>query len=500
MSIELLAILSLAAAFAAAALSLLVLLRLGSARAALPPETLAQVAALQTAAERTDRTIRDEIARMRDEAEARGQTLRAEVRDQIGAFGGGLTTNVEAVRSGVAGRMDAFADAQGKAAEALRAEVAASVSRFGEGLKGDVAALSAGLVERQTAFEAATRAALDAMASRLVQLADSQALAQERLKASVEERLEALRGANEAKLEQMRATVEEKLQGTLEKRLGESFRTVSERLESVHKGLGEMQALATGVGDLKRVLTNVKSRGGWGEVQLGQLLESLLAPHQYQANVAIVEGSGERVEFAICLPGSQSGDRPLYLPIDAKFPIEDYERVLAAQEANDQTALEAAARALEQRIKAEAQRIATKYVRPPASTDFGVLYLPTEGLFAEVIRRPALVAEVQAKWRIAVAGPTTLAALLNSLQMGFRTLTIQQRSSEVWKLLGEAKAEFEKYGQVWDKLQKQLDTAQKTVEEAGRRTRAVTRKLKSVDAVEPLKPIDALDLIDDEEG
>lgn len=278
-------------------------------------------------------------------------------------------------------------------------------------------------------------------------------------------------------------TVDEKLQGTLEARLGESFKLVSDRLELVHKGLGEMQTLATGVGDLKRVLTNVKSRGGWGEVQLGMLLDDMLTPEQYEKNVRIRPGSGEIVEFVVRLPGKGDGS-PLYLPIDAKFPHEDYERLVLVQEAGNAEDAEKAAQALERTVRTQAKSICEKYVHPPYSTDFAIMYLPTEGLFAEIIRRPGLCSELQSQHRVMVTGPTTLAALLNSLQMGFRTLAIEKRSSEVWQVLGAAKAEFKKYGEVWDKLSKQLATAQNTVSEAGRRTRAVAKTLRDVETLE----------------
>ncbi len=300
--------------------------------------------------------------------------------------------------------------------------------------------------------------------------------------------LEKLRTGNEAKLDKMRETVDEKLQGTLEKRLGESFALVSERLEQVQKGLGEMQTLASDVGGLKRVLTNVKNRGGWGEVQLSRQLEDILTPSQYAQNVVIKSDTQERVEFAVKLPG-RDVDGPVYLPIDSKFPQEDYERLLDAQERGDKADIDAANRSLERAILAQAKTIASKYIDPPRSTDFAIMYLPTEGLFAEVVRRPGLASKLQTELRILVTGPTTLMSLLNSLQMGFRSLAIEKRSSEVWQVLSAAKVEFQKYGQVWDKLGRQLETAQKTVKEAGVRTRAVERKLRDVE-VEKVKVAD----------
>ena len=300
------------------------------------------------------------------------------------------------------------------------------------------------------------------------------------LKEAVEQRLHAIQADNARQLDQMRATVDEKLQGTLEKRLGESFKQVSERLEQVYKGLGEMQSLATGVGDLKKVLTNVKTRGTWGEVQLGAMLEQVLTPDQYAANVATKDG-GERVEFAIKLPGRSEDDKEIvWLPVDAKFPVEDYQRLMDAQEKADAESAESAAKQLETRIRQCAGDICNKYLNPPKTTDFGILFLPTEGLFAEVIRRTGLVEFVQRECRVMIAGPTTLWALLNSLQMGFRTLTIQKRSSEVWNLLSAVKTEWTKYGDVLTKVQKKIHEASDTIEQAQTRTRAIGRKLKDV--------------------
>jgi DNA recombination protein RmuC len=312
----------------------------------------------------------------------------------------------------------------------------------------------------------------------------------ERVRETLENRLKALQEDNAKQLEQMRATVDEKLQGTLEKRLGESFQLVSERLEQVYKGLGEMQTLAAGVGDLRKMLTNVKTRGTWGEVQLGALLEQVLTPEQYAANVA-TKGGNERVEFAIKLPGrglSGSGltgsgedkDDVVWLPIDAKFPVEDYQRMVEAQDHGDAVAAELAARQMDLRIRQCAKDISEKYLAPPHTTDFGILFLPTEGLFAEVIRRTGLTDQIQRDFRVVIAGPTTLWSILNSLQMGFRTLTIQKRSGEVWNLLAAVKTEWTKYGEALDKVQKQLHLATDSLEKAQVRTRAIGRKLKDV--------------------
>ena len=304
----------------------------------------------------------------------------------------------------------------------------------------------------------------------------------ERLKLSVENRLTAIQADNSAKLEEMRRTVDEKLHATLEQRLGQSFQLVSERLEQVHRGLGEMQTLAAGVGDLKRVLTNVKTRGTWGEVQLSALLEQLLTADQFSANVATRPDSNERVDFAIRLPGKGDG-AVVWLPIDAKFPIEDYQRLLDAQDRCDPAAVEEAAKAIEMRLKNEAKSIREKYVSPPHTTDFAMLYLPIEGLYAEALRRPGLAETLQRDHRVSLAGPTTLAALLNSLQMGFRTLAIEQRSAEVWAVLGAVKTEFGKFGEALAHTKKKLDEASNSISKAETRTRQLSRRLREVEAL-----------------
>lgn len=301
---------------------------------------------------------------------------------------------------------------------------------------------------------------------------------------TLDRRLAHLHAENERRLEAMRAVVDEKLEGTLGRRIGESFRQVSERLEAVHQGLGEMQGLAAGVGDLKRVLSNVKARGTFGEIQLGALLEQVLAPAQYAANVATVPGSGERVEYAIRLPGAEGAEGPpVWLPVDAKFPQEDAERLAAAQERGDAAAAEQAGRALEGRLREEARRIRRKYVRPPATTDFALLFLPTEGLYAEALRRPGLVERLQREDRVVLAGPTTLAALLNSLQMGFRTLAIQERSGEVWRLLGVVKGQLAPLGEILARVEKRLEEAQTGLGAAARKTRHLERRLGRIESV-----------------
>ena len=329
----------------------------------------------------------------------------------------------------------------------------------------------------------------DTLAQQLAQLVEANDRRFAEVRATLEARLKDIEANNATKLDEMRRTVDEKLHATLEQRLGESFKLVSDRLEQVHRGLGEMQTLAAGVGDLKKVLTNVKTRGTWGEVQLEALLEQMLTSDQYAKNVATVPKSGERVEFAIKLPGRNDGSAgqgtatPVWLPIDAKFPREDYERLIDAQERADPVAVEEASRALESRVRGEARTISEKYVAPPHTTDFALLFLPTEGLYAEVLRRPGLTDQLQRDFRVTIAGPTTLTALLNSLQMGFRTLAIEKRSSEVWQVLGAVKTEFGKFGDVLSKTKSQLETVTRSIELAERRTRVMNTKLREVEAL-----------------
>ena len=393
-------------------------------------------------------------------------------------------------RGGDAGTRLALAEAQRASERMLRDELARSreeAAREGHLLRSEVAASLGGLTGQMGTLTTANAEHLD------------------RLRASVEGRLDQIRADNTRQLEQVRQTVDEKLQGVLEQRLGESFRTVSERLEQVHRGLGEMQTLASGVGDLKKVLANVKVRGNWGEVQLGNLLEQVLTADQYDTNVMTNEFHGARVEFAIRLPGNQFG--PVLLPIDAKFPMEDFHRLVDAQERGDAAGVDAAGQLLEQRIRQCARDICTKYVNPPRTTDFAIMFLPTEGLYAEVVRRAGLVDVIQRECRVIVAGPVTLWAVLNSLQMGFRTLAIQERSSEVWEVLAAVKTEFGKFGGILERVRKKLQAASDEMDRAGVRTRAITRKLREVQELpapdaERILPLEGL-LLDagaDEEG
>jgi DNA recombination protein RmuC len=357
----------------------------------------------------------------------------------------------------------------------------------------------ASLIKFSEAQEAASRRLSDALNEQLRLLSDTNERRLLEVRQTVETRLQALQADNEKKLEQMRQTVDEKLHATLEARLGESFKQVAERLDQVHKGLGEMQRLASDVGSLNRVLSNVKTRGIFGEVQLAGLLEQVFTPEQYAVNVETVPGSGARVEFAIRLPGKGGPESaPLWLPIDAKFPREDYERLLEAQDKADAPGVEQAAKAIETRLRIEAKTIRDKYVAPPHTADFAILFLPTEGLYAEALRRPGLMEALQREFKVMLAGPTTLLATLNSLQMGFRTLALEKRSSEVWQVLGAVKTEFGKFGDVLAKTRKKLDEASNTISSVETRTRVMGRALKQVEAMPDtqaalLLPGDALD-------
>ncbi len=389
-------------------------------------------------------------------------------------------------------------DELGRSASGTSQQLVQGLAQFQQvltqGLQGSNNALAQQALAAREAQDAAALRSAQAQAESMQRLNDAmreqlqllsktndQRLAELRL--TVEQRLTAIQQDNEKKLEQMRATVDEKLHATLEQRLGESFKQVAERLEQVHKGLGEMQNLARDVGSLNRVLTNVKTRGVFGEVQLAGLLDQVFTAEQYAANVAVLPGSNERVEFAISLPGQRNDGQPLWLPIDAKFPREDYERLLDAQERADAPAAEAAGKAIENRLRLEARTIREKYIGPPHTTDFGILFVPTEGLYAEALRRPGLLESLQREHKVMLCGPTTLLATLTSLQMGFRTLALEKRSAEVWEVLGAVKTEFGKFGDVLAKAKKKLEEASNTLDAAEVRTRAMTRKLKGVEAL-----------------
>ena len=376
-----------------------------------------------------------------------------------------------------------------KRSHELREEVSGSLSKTAQTLSGTVGQL--GNVQKQQ---------LEGVTTQVQALIETNQQRLDGLRATISEQLNEMREANEKKLEEMRRTVDEKLQGTLEKRLGESFKLVSERLDAVHKGLGEMQNLATGVGDLKNVLTNVKVRGTWAEYQLEAILEQVLTPDQFDRNVATRKDSSERVEFAIRLPGrSDDPNDCVWLPIDSKFPQEDYLRLSEAANSADVEAVALSTRELLRSITQSAKTIAEKYLNPPQTTDFAVLYLPTEGLYAEVLRQPGLVSQLQQDYRVMVSGPTTIAALLNSLRLGFRSLAIEQQASEVWQVLGAVKTEFGRFGDVLAKVKKQLATASNTIENTERRTRAMARTLREVEQLPGAKSDELLELLPEDE-
>lgn len=339
---------------------------------------------------------------------------------------------------------------------------------------------------------------LDIFSSRLHILTGTNEQKMDKMRDTIETKLSALQDDNSRKLEKMRLTVDEKLHETLEKRLGESFKLVSDRLEQVHKGLGEMQSLATGVGDLKKVLSNVKARGILGEIQLGNILEQVLTPDQYATNISTKANSGDRVEYAVKMPGTN--DTIVWLPLDSKFPLEDYHRLLNAYEKADTSLIDEASKQLEATVKQCAKTIRDKYIEPPGTTDFGIMFLPIEGLYAEVLRRTGLFEMLMREYRIAVTGPTTLAAFLNSLQMGFRTLTIEKRSSEVWSLLGVVKTEFGKFGDILERTQKKLREASNTIETAAKKTRTIERKLRDVQELPSGEGFEPLSVGDAHEG
>ncbi len=397
--------------------------------------------------ERLERELRDELGRS-------ASGTRQELMQGLAQFQQVLTQGLQGSNQSLATQALAAREAQDAAAQRSALAQTESMQRLADGMREQLQAMSLGNEQRFA-----------------------------ELRHTVELRLTSIQQDNEKKLEQMRATVDEKLHATLEQRLGESFKQVAERLEQVHKGLGEMQNLARDVGSLNRVLTNVKTRGIFGEVQLAGLLEQVFTPEQYAANVATLPGSAERVEFAIKLPGQRDDGQPLWLPIDAKFPREDYERLLDAQEKGDPLAAEASAKAIEMRLRLEARTIREKYIAPPHTTDFGILFVPTEGLYAEALRRPGLMESLQREHKVMLCGPTTLLATLTSLQMGFRTLALEKRSAEVWEVLGAVKTEFGKFGDVLAKTKKKLEEASNTIDLAETRTRQMTRKLKSVEAL-----------------
>jgi DNA recombination protein RmuC len=408
------------------------------------------------------------LGRTRDDAMREAAREAADARARSEALG----TQVARVESDIRQDLANARTEQAGTAAGLRNEVGGAIGKFREATQSQLTDM-AGLQQRQ----------LQGFGEQLAKLTLSNEQRLEAVRVTIEQRLEALRTDNAAKLEQMRATVDEKLQATLEQRLGESFKLVSERLEQVHQGLGEMKTLATGVGDLKRVLTNVKSRGGWGEVQLGALLDEMLSPGQFAQNVATRPGSRDVVEYAVKLPGRSEDGEPCWLPIDAKFPLDDYQRLQDAIEHADIAAVEASRKALEAFFKVEARKIRDKYVEPPHTTDFAILFIPTEGLYAEAVSRAGLADTLQRDFKVMLAGPMNLAAMLNSLQLGFRTLAIEKRSTEVWRVLGAVKTEFGKFGEILAKTKEKLDQVGKTLDDAGRKSTTIARKLRDVEAL-----------------
>lgn len=419
--------------------------------------------------ERFSRLLREESERVRQSGEEQIRHLRSEMADTLRGMSDSSRRMVMEFGESISGKLGEASTRQDILSKTLREELAGNMSVLGQSL-----------IESLQQSGSRQKEILDAMTQALVGLSERNERVLDQLRQSVEGRLDALRTENGLKLEEMRKTVDEKLQSTLETRLGESFARVVEQLERVHKSIGEMQTLAIGVGDLKRVLSNVRTRGTFGEVQLEALLEQFLAPDQYAKNVQIKDHSQERVDFAIRLPG-RDDDGEVLLPIDAKFPQEDYERLIEATEKGDAEGVAQSSKELENRIRAFARSIREKYIDPPRTTDFAMLFLPTEGLYAEVLRRPGLFEQIQREFHITLSGPSTLTAMLNALQMGFRFLAIEKRSGEVWKILSAVRQEFGKYHEVVDKLSSQLNAAANSVKKLGTRTRAMDRTLRSVE-------------------
>lgn len=430
-----------------------------------PPDGAVLSSVVGAAVDKSERSLRQELAES-------ARATRQESAQHLATFQQTLLAQgAETARTQNA-QIDAFAQ-----------QLARMQGSLGETLNTQLHGLTESNARRLAEVRATTEQLAQTLNTQLQALGEANARRMAEVRATMEQQLAQLQASNATKLDEMRQVVDEKLQTTLEARLGESFKQVAERLEQVYKGLGEMQTLAQGVGDLKHLLTNVKTRGMFGEAQLGALLEQVLSPEQYAAQVATRPDLRHAVDFAIRLPGRAEDGQPVWLPIDAKFPNEDYERLLDAQQRADALAAEAAAKALENRIRLEARGIREKYVEPPHTTDFAILFLPTEGLYAEVLRRPGLVESLQREHRVTLAGPTTLLAMLNSLQMGFRTLALEKRSSEVWQVLGAVKTEFMKFGEVLDKVKKQTQTVLNTLDQTQTRTNVLTRRLRSVEAL-----------------
>jgi DNA recombination protein RmuC len=480
----------------------------GSLRGSLNDFSIGQQAQLETFATRLNeaRTSAASDARnLREEIQSTLQQLGEVVGNRIGelvtAQGeklDGVTNQITTLTEGNERRQDTLrANVEARLGD-LKADAGLSAKALREEISNNLQNLSSALAQTIDQISLSQKERLDRVSAGVAELTQRSGEQQDALRKTVEERLDAIRKENTEKLDQMRQTVDEKLQSTLDQRLNASFQMVSDRLEQVYRSMGEMQTLASGVGDLKRLLTNVKSRGTWGEVALGNVLEEMMASDQYGRNVEIVPGSNQRVEYAIRLPGD--GEIPVWLPLDAKFPVEDYERLVDASQRGDIDAVEIAAKGIEIVIRGSAKAICEKYIHSPHSTEFAVLFLPTEGLFAEVVRRPGLVDALQREWHIMVAGPTTLVSLLVSLRVGFRSLAIQRHSNEVWRVLAAVKTEFGKFGGILDKVSKKLQETQNVIDvEVGRRRRAMDRKLKGVEVLSEIEAVTVLELDGPEE-
>jgi DNA recombination protein RmuC len=449
--------------------------------------------------------VREDLRAGRDELRSANKLAQDSISSGIRSFtdiGGTLDARVKDLQASTEGKLEATRGVLDKIRDTVDVKLDTVQKELASGLKTHSDALATSLdrtgtsqVERLDAMTKQVKEVAESNQSALDRIRSTFDIRIEELKQSLDVRVKEMQESNERKLEEMRQTVDEKLQGTLEKRLGESFKFVSDRLEMVHKGLGEMQGLATGVGDLKRIFSNVKVRGTWAEVQLGGILEQMLTPDQWAKNVCVREGSLERVECAIRLPGSKDDPAQcMWLPIDSKFPTEDYARLQSAAEAGDATAVQAATDALLRALRTAAKDIADKYVNPPNTTDCAIMFLATEGLYAEALRQPQFTEEIQQKYRVVIAGPTTLSAIVTSLRMGFQTLVVEERAAEVWRVLGAVKTEFGKFGAVLDKVAKQLGTATQTIEGTRIRTRAMEKKLRAVEQMDPIDSAAVLSL------
>lgn len=482
------------------------------------PDVLAQLTSLEKNQEKAERSLREEISKNREESIVQARQAREEMAGSLALSFDSLLSRISEVSNLQKNQLDIFAnqlvtltksneerlnrvrDTVETQLKTFQEEASLNARQGREELSLTLKSLGDSVLNRMSEIANLQRNQLELFSTQITGLTQANEQKMDKLREGVESRLRLLQEENAQKLDQMRGVVEEKLHKTLETRLGESFKLVSDRLELVHKGLGEMQNLATSVGDLKKVLTNVKARGTWGEIQLGNLLDQVLTIEQYGKNIATKRGSNDRVEFAIRLPGQNDHADIVWLPIDAKFPQEDYQRLVDAQERAAGNDAEDASRQLEARIKLEARAIKDKYIDPPYTTDFAIMFLPVEGLYAEVVRRPGLCDLLQRECRVVMAGPTTLAALLNSLSMGFKTLAIEKRSSEVWALLGAVKTEFGRFGDLLDKTRKKLDEASSTIENATRKSRTIERRLKKVQELPVPEAAIMLDTGNGEEG